>query len=214
MEGDIYVSDHAVERFVKRHVPHMTFAAAKTLLIRRARNAVALKEKTIKGDHQWRISDPNVILVGKYDRNRIICKTVLPDLGVPEEEMDLILEHIEEDERVSLWEQKLGFLEKQLYGQLTQNQIFELEKQRISAENKIDMLRLQIMREYIAMNQRRITDSRDTTSGKKKTQTAIALRETLRFIKKLVGNKEAEHVLAEVQRINPEFLTDGFLGKL
>lgn len=219
MEGDIYVSDHAVERFVKRHVPHMTFTAAKTLLIRRARDAVALKEKTVKGDHQWRITDPDVILVGKYVQNRIICKTVLPEpenFGIPEEEMDILREErMAFDSRVIEEEKHQVELETRLLNdQLTRAQRFDLEKQRISAEKKIGLFRCQIIREYLATKNREITMDKelDGALGSKK-QLAKALREAITFIMKLENNRDADFALAEIQRINPEFLSKKFLKK-
>lgn len=76
------ITNHAAERFIKRHAPHMGLQEARAFLWKASQNAVRLKEKTPVGEFQWEIQDPYCVLVIKFDQNRPICVTVLPERHV------------------------------------------------------------------------------------------------------------------------------------
>lgn len=73
------ITNHAAERFIKRHALHMGLQEARSFLWAASRQATQLKEKTLNGEFQWEISDPYCILVIKFDRSKPICVTVLPE---------------------------------------------------------------------------------------------------------------------------------------
>lgn len=73
------ITRHAVDRFVQHHAPHLTAKQAFRLLLEAAPRAAHLKAKTILGDHQWQLEDPECVLVMKEDHGRMICVTVLPE---------------------------------------------------------------------------------------------------------------------------------------
>lgn len=73
------ITDHAVQRFVERHAPHMSFEEARRHLYRASAHSNKLKEKTLRGQFQWEINDPYCVLVIKFDRGNPICVTVLPE---------------------------------------------------------------------------------------------------------------------------------------
>lgn len=64
------ITDHAISRFIERHAPGLTFAAARDLIEERAQHAQRLETRTVVGDMQWRITDPDCILVVKRDSER------------------------------------------------------------------------------------------------------------------------------------------------
>jgi hypothetical protein len=206
MIGDIHISDHAVNRFVQRHAPEMTFNDAKSLLIRRSLHAVALKQKTIKGDNQWRISDPDVILVGKYVNNGIVCVTILPEpefFGISEEDFDRIHNHIDDvfDERSGdAGERREEVNERLLDAILTPSQRHDLEQRKLSLENQMEKLRYSIMQEYISRHK-----PKTITKGPRKGMLK-ALEIAMRALLKLKGNPDIDYTLAEIQRICPESL--------
>jgi hypothetical protein len=213
MIGDIYISDHAVERFVKRHAPEMSFDSAKSLLIRRSLRAVLLRQKTINGDEQWQINDPNVILVGKRVKGKTICVTILPEAefnGIPEEELELIREYVDSraSSRISETERRCDEIEDQLSQTLTPVQRFELLQQKISAEKKIEATRYQIMREYIASNKEKIETMNNDSSRRNLSK---ALKIAISALVKLQGDREVDYALAEIQRINASYTSKDFL---
>ncbi len=72
-----HFTDHAVDRFVSRHVPELTTSEARMVLAHAAQSAVRLREKTALGQEQWRIDEPPATLVTKRDGGMIVCVTVL-----------------------------------------------------------------------------------------------------------------------------------------
>lgn len=204
MIGDIHISDHAVSRFVQRHAPEMTFREAKSLLIKRSLHAVALKQKTVKGDNQWRITDPDVILVGKYVNNGIVCVTILPEpefSGVSEEDFYKIHNHIDGilDERAEGIKERSECINEQILNSvLTPSQRFDLEQRRLSIECQLEKLRYAIMQEYITMNK-----PKTITLGPRKGG-AKALEIAVRALLKLKGDPDIDYTLAEMQRVCPE----------
>lgn len=76
------ITRHAVDRFVQRHAQHLTAEQALEHLLREAPRAAHLKARTILGHQQWRLENPDCVLVMKEARGRMVCVTVLPE---PEE---------------------------------------------------------------------------------------------------------------------------------
>ena len=74
----IAITNHAVDQFIARCAPSLSFEAAKKLLVARAPQAARLRERTPKGQGQWRITDPDAVLVTKDDPScGVVCVTVL-----------------------------------------------------------------------------------------------------------------------------------------
>jgi hypothetical protein len=64
------ITDHAISRFIERHAQGLTFSAARELIQERAQHAQRLETRTVLGDMQWRITEPDCILVVKRDSER------------------------------------------------------------------------------------------------------------------------------------------------
>lgn len=103
-------TDHAVDRYIQFHTdpdadPKPTRAEIRAILDVEANNAVRLKEKSVRGDTQWRIEALGIICVTKPDRNAAgmgehVCVTILPphrDLnGMTAYEMEIVQDRLEE----------------------------------------------------------------------------------------------------------------------
>jgi hypothetical protein len=72
------VTVHAVEQFVERCATHLDFNEARALLVERSLRASKMRTRTVKGQDQWRITDPDAVLVTKHDPScGLVCVTVL-----------------------------------------------------------------------------------------------------------------------------------------
>jgi len=71
-------SDHAVERYILRHRPELTYQEALAELDRLALAATPLKRRTLAGQALWQAGEPPILLVVKPDRGVNVCVTVLP----------------------------------------------------------------------------------------------------------------------------------------
>lgn len=71
---------HAVDRYQKRHAPHLTSVEARAELEGAAERAVRLKEKSVNGDSLWRIEELGIEVAVKHDRvtRSEVAVTVLP----------------------------------------------------------------------------------------------------------------------------------------
>jgi membrane associated rhomboid family serine protease len=86
----VHLTHHAVDRFHSRHVPHLAFHEARTLLASLVPGAAKLRAKTWNGQDQWLIEKPRVVLVTKTDPgNRLVVVTVLPEPVEQPSEEDL-----------------------------------------------------------------------------------------------------------------------------
>ena len=76
----IEFSDHAVQRFVARHAPTMSFADGRRFL--EAAKLVRCRERSVLGQELYEVPEPRCFLVVKRDRRMgiSICVTVLPEL--------------------------------------------------------------------------------------------------------------------------------------
>lgn len=88
--SNLQFTDHAIERFVKRHAPQMTMAQARAYLEAHGPTATPVKERTILGQYQWVLPDPKCVLVVKHDpRLRApVVVTILPNVEVIDSEED------------------------------------------------------------------------------------------------------------------------------
>lgn len=78
----ITISPHAAERLIDRHRPDLDQDAAMALLAEAAATRRSpVRDRTIKGDLQWRLTDPDVLVVVKRDSQAAdgwVVVTVLP----------------------------------------------------------------------------------------------------------------------------------------
>jgi len=90
-------SDHAIQRFIERHAPGLNTVEAHAVLIDAATHRAAkLKSRTLRGDQQWQLRNPDVVIVTKTDAGRIIVKTVLPSaqVGLTAEEAETVCDYL------------------------------------------------------------------------------------------------------------------------
>ena len=72
-------TNHAVERFIERHVPGTTPEVARRALGRACRRATLLRPKTPAGGMVWSVTEPSLKLVAQRDPHGVlVCVTVLP----------------------------------------------------------------------------------------------------------------------------------------
>ncbi len=94
-------TEHAIDRFLERHAPHLTRAEARCYLEEAVLKAVRLKEKTYNGETQWQIED-GTVLVTKVDNREHVCVTILPGPqhhgGPSEDELELMREYANRSE--------------------------------------------------------------------------------------------------------------------
>jgi len=96
----IVLTDHAIERYMKRYKPSMTKDEAKGLLESRLDGAAPLKRKTLNGEAMWRITAPDVVLVTKRDGSEDVCVTILGLDAVELREEPSGLPYDEEDDEI------------------------------------------------------------------------------------------------------------------
>jgi hypothetical protein len=87
---------HAIERFIERHAPELTYDEARKYLEENAEQASRLRQRTVLGQEQWQIAEPPCVLVVKTTHTGRVCVTVLPAPehfgGITEDEMEIIRE--------------------------------------------------------------------------------------------------------------------------
>jgi hypothetical protein len=75
-------TDHAVQRFIQRVAPNLSFEEARTILVASQDNATFLKEKTRSGQNMWLVSLPNYEfrLITKIQKvnERYVVVSILP----------------------------------------------------------------------------------------------------------------------------------------
>ncbi len=104
---NLWFTTHAVERYQKRYVPHLTYNQALRLLIRAIPTAKSMRDKTLLGHDKWRLRNPDVILVTKPDISHRLRKkvfvvvTILP-LETDESEEEALEETVEIEETTPL----------------------------------------------------------------------------------------------------------------
>jgi hypothetical protein len=81
----IVVTDHAVQRYIRRHAPGLSYAQASAELEHLlAGTAAAVREKSINGQEMWRVDNPPMLCVMKVDAGQHVCVTVLPKHALEE----------------------------------------------------------------------------------------------------------------------------------
>jgi len=97
-----WFTPHSIERYIERHAKHLTYAQALAMLQDGAPNAVKLKLRSVHGHDQWKIGEAMVVTKRDPGDDKEIAVTILParcsmpPKGVPDEEMVLALELVEE----------------------------------------------------------------------------------------------------------------------
>jgi hypothetical protein len=208
------ITYHAAERFVERHAPELTLTQGRAYLEEQAPLAAHLKEKTIKGDHQWQLDDPYCILVMKKDwRTREwVCVTVLPEpqgSPIPYDEMEMMREHIlQQAQREEPEPETVEAVEKVLSSAPRVDLIRpssdpHVEHQRINQERKLWNRALTLV------------DSHNRYLQKLEKQQAVVqsdhqnLVEALRLALNAIN--DASDLIQRVHEIDPSFLTEAFL---
>lgn len=95
------VESHAVDRFVQRVAPYMSYAAAEKLL-RNAfpEQAIPLAYKSIHGDQQWEMVGYPAILITKRERHKTVLVTVIEKKDT---ETDTIMNEEEAEEMLRVY---------------------------------------------------------------------------------------------------------------
>ena len=80
----MYFTQHAIRRFRQRWAPALSYGAAVRELVVLSQSSVLLREKTYKGDLQFKSSDgAPIVFVCKREpgngRDGLVCVTVLPE---------------------------------------------------------------------------------------------------------------------------------------
>lgn len=80
MSFSIIFTEHAIERYVRRHAPGMTLDEARKRLEDAAASATKLKARTVRGHTQWEIVSLGVVAVTKRDPGKTedVVVTILP----------------------------------------------------------------------------------------------------------------------------------------
>lgn len=100
MTTRIDVTDHAVLRYVQRHARGTPHDQARAEIERLAGGATPLRERTVRGQQMWRVSEPPMLLVVKPDGGRYVCVTVLPSTIADEEDAAIEAEIVEAYARI------------------------------------------------------------------------------------------------------------------
>lgn len=209
----ISITSHAVERFVQRHAPEMTYGSAKNFLENNAPKAAALKERTIKGDYQWQLEDPYCILVMKRDfRLKMwVCVTVLPEpegLPINDEEMEILRNHLFDQEAYGVLDEEVA--EKVLAAAGGSNLVApsvdpSAERQRVIHEKAIWNRIVDIMAVRLKALNRQESQALHEEENKQN------LVEALRYLLNSLQGTDHEHLLERVEEIDPTLVSEAFL---
>jgi hypothetical protein len=86
------VTNHAVDRYIQRHAPSLSFASAKARILTELSGAMLLRQRTHRGDFRWLVPGLDAVAIVKEDDGRVVV-TVEPrrpeDL-TPEEGGELV----------------------------------------------------------------------------------------------------------------------------
>ncbi len=135
MERRIVATHHAVERYITRHEPGISYSEAKNKILNGLRLGSRLKRKSIQGHVLWKFGEDDIIGVVKQDNRNIICVTILPEKNNEsvshfdldnfdyQNEIDTIEERISEQSELG------NILEPEIY-------LYDLEEYKISIKEK------------------------------------------------------------------------------
>lgn len=215
--AQIHFTQHAVERFVLRHRRDLSLNEARVLLERGVSQAVRLREKTHRGQTQWQMQDPSCVLVTKFDRNGVVCVTILPEpegRGIPEEELELMREYATTTPQWSrlceLHETTDKAIEALEDVKLTAGQRKDLHERIISSESKAFSIWGHICQMYLHSEKSRWirpeVHERVTMDHRRAIQ---ALRLALRYM--VVNDTGREETLRAIGQVDPSFVTTAFI---
>lgn len=195
----ICFTDHAIDRFMERHAPRMNRTRARYLLERGAESATRLRTKTYKGQTQWQLDYPDVVLVTKNDNKEIICVTVLPEPaqeGIPYEEIEMVYARITESADVEALPSKPpAVIENEL-----KQQENDLKQQELTTRKLEARLNYAVEQEAIAQlraHYRRVEKLMSSDAPR-------CLRIALEFFAKSEDH-EAMQTLHRISEVNPYF---------
>lgn len=211
---ELVVTNHAVERLIRRYFPEMDPSNARKYLEDRIGDATPLKEKTILGDDQWQLTDPDMVLVMKREPNKRVCVTILPEpetLGIPEDEMDIIRDRMLDDDGLRTILREERELVRQLGLELSSGQRMHLEQMRVKVERDAAKARRTIAKQYLSNNEATKRQQHRAERAESRNQT---LKDALRLVMKhllIRGDDESLDVVRRVGDIDPDFMSRSFL---
>lgn len=207
------ITPHAVERFVQRHAPAMSHRQARAYLEEKAPHAARLKERTIKGDQQWQLHDPECVLVMKRDfRLRAwVCVTVLPEpegTAINDEEMEILRNHLYDQMASGLIDEDVA--ERVLAAADGSNLMApsvdrEAELQRINQEKAIWNRIVNVMAARLKALSRQEAQAVHDEDNKKN------LIEALRYLINNIQGSDYDYLLERVEEIDPSLVSEAFL---
>ena len=218
-------TDHAVDRYIQFHTdpevdPKPTRDEIRAILDGAAPNAVRLKEKTCRGDTQWRIEALGIVCVTKPDRNAAgmgehVCVTILPphrDLnGMTVYEMEIVEAKLEEirireeelrkqQPKVIERASKIEKMPKEMFEKLPldKGETLELLRARLAElKKKLELVLHEkaILNDYFKTIRTAVSND----------QTVVKQREALKIAMRFLQARGAEDVIREINRIDPSF---------
>jgi len=86
------VTNRAVDRYIQRHAPSLSFASAKARILTELSGAMLLRQRTHRGDFRWLVPGLDVVAIVKEDSGRVVVtiEPRRPEDLTPEEEGELI----------------------------------------------------------------------------------------------------------------------------
>lgn len=209
-----WFTTHAVERYVERHAQHLTRAQALAMLKEGAPNAVKLKVKSVYGHTQWKIGDAMVVTKRDPGDDKEVVVTILPARcsttpnGVPDEEMQMALELIEERGYVTEPREQLHIVPKDPVRIGDSDSVCAhhfAESNTTKAKRDASVVRIVSQVEAAIERQRLKTLEKLTEHDEKKTMMERALRSALRSLFEM-KTPEADSAMLRVRIVAPKIV--------
>lgn len=126
MERRITATHHAVERYIARHAPNISYVEAQTKVLNGLRCGSRLKKKSIQGHTLWKFGgESDVVGVVKQSDRILVCVTILPNKN-KENVGHFDLDNLDYQEELNKLEEVLG----------PEACLYDLEEYRISLKEK------------------------------------------------------------------------------
>lgn len=77
----VVVTSHAVERYIERYEPELSYNEAHRKLKGKVHFGTPLKKRPIAGGHAWKIEKPDAIAVVRREGPHLVVLTVFPPDG-------------------------------------------------------------------------------------------------------------------------------------
>jgi hypothetical protein len=126
MERRITATHHAVERYIARHDPNISYLEAQNKVLDGLRCGSRLKKKSIQGHTLWKFGgESNVVGVVKQSDRTLVCVTILPNKS-KENVGHFDLDNLNYQEELDKLEEVLG----------PETYLYDLEEYRVSLKEK------------------------------------------------------------------------------